>query len=162
MQLLYQLLLVLLINIIFVIISHSYRRKLVHYYNGFETVSYSKAKDLSIIVPVFSHTTLTTVFNTCLRVTGLRHMNPFDRISPWFNSARARPCGANVAAGLHTCAAHRVEEEDACTFSHMWQKMLSPKSVKAICATTTEQIWGSLFNGSSTPQHFSQTPFRSN
>lgn len=82
MQLLYQLLLVLLITIIFVIISHSCRMKLVHYYNGFDTFSYLKAKDLSIIVPVITHTTLTTVFNTCLRVTGLRHMNPFDWISP--------------------------------------------------------------------------------
>lgn len=69
MQLLYQLLLVLLITIIFVIISHSYRMKLVRYYNGFEMVSYSKAKYLSIIFPVFSHTPLTPVFTTCLRVT---------------------------------------------------------------------------------------------
>lgn len=82
MQLLYQLLLVLLITIVFVIISHSYHMKLVRYYNGFEAVSYSKAKDLSILFPVFSHTPLTPVFTTCLRVTGLRHMNPLIQHGP--------------------------------------------------------------------------------
>lgn len=65
----HQLLLVLLITIIFVIISHSYCMKLVRYYNGFEMLSYSKAA-------------LTTVFTTCLRVTGLRHINPLIRHGP--------------------------------------------------------------------------------
>lgn len=68
MQLLYQLLLVLLITIVFVTISQSYRMKLVRYYNGFELVSCSKAKDLSIIFPVFSHTPLTPVFHYMLEL----------------------------------------------------------------------------------------------
>lgn len=100
-------------SIIFVIITISYSMKLVSYYNGFEMVSYSKAKDLSFILPVISHTPLTPVSTTCMRVTGLRHINPFNCISSGFHSARARPCGANAAAGLHRYAAHRGEEEDA-------------------------------------------------
>lgn len=119
--------------------------KLVCYYNCFVTVAYSKAKDLSLLIFLyFGYTLLTPVFTTCLRFTRLRHINPFSCISPGFHLARARPCGVNSAAGPHRCAEHRAEQEDACTFAHMWQKMLSLIGVKTICATTSEQIWGSL------------------
>lgn len=112
------LLVVLLITILLLLLGVAVVVNLLFYFcrysNCFVTGSKSQ-RSTFVNFPVLSHTYLIPVFVICLRFKRLRCVTCLTVfILVW-----ARPCGVKSTVGLRRCAAHRGEQGDAYTLSHM-------------------------------------------